>query len=91
MHVLLKKNMQEMQSSNCRRYGIMAQMWVVSAILLLTIAVFTINAEQHIEPSEHRAYFAGDGLQVSIYYLYHTIYVAQLSMLVFFLYIANIN
>ncbi|XP_055323853.1 uncharacterized protein LOC129578779 isoform X4 [Sitodiplosis mosellana] len=55
--------MQEMQSSNCRRYGIMAQMWVVSAILLLTIAVFNINAEQHIELSVPRAHFADDGLQ----------------------------
>lgn len=61
--------MQEMQSSNCRRYGIMAQMWVVSAILLLTIAVFTINAEQHIEQHAH---FTDDGLQVSTF-LYHKI------------------
>lgn len=59
--------MQEMQSSNCRRYGIMAQMWVVSVILLLTTAVFTINAEQqHIELSSvPRAHLADDGLQVS--------------------------
>lgn len=65
----ITKNMQEVQSSNCRRYCV-AQMWVVSVILLLTTAVFSVSAEQ-IElsaASAARAHFTGDGLQVSNLY-----------------------
>lgn len=59
----LTKNMQEMQSSNCRQCCVV-QMWVVSAILLLTTVVFTANAELN-EQSMPRAHFIGDDLQVS--------------------------
>lgn len=56
--------MQEMQSSNCRRYCV-AKMWVVSVMLLLSAAVFTANAHR-IEPSAAvPAHLAGDALQVN--------------------------
>lgn len=63
----ITKNMQEVQSSNCRRYCV-DQMWVVSVILLLTTAVFSVSAEQIELSAAPRAHFTGDGLQVSNLY-----------------------
>lgn len=64
--------MQEMQSLNSRRF-IVGQMWVVSAILLLTAIVFTVNAEQppHVHSGPTTTHIIGDGLQVCVnFYIY---------------------
>lgn len=69
---VMTENMQKMQSSSNSRRLMVGQMWVVTAILLLTTIIFTVNAEQaHFEGSEvdrrlPSSHVIVDGFEVSL-------------------------